>query len=337
MEEAAQILEVETLIPMLLQDTDPVDGCRLKRVVLLGDHFQLPPVVKHMALQKFSKLDQSLFTRFIRLGVPSIQLDAQGRARPDIAKLYSWRYTNPLTNTRLGDLPNVTSKPEFIHANVGFAHTFQFVDVPNFQNKGEFSPTPFFYQNLGEAEYVVAVYQYMRLLGYPAEKISIITTYNGQKHLIKDIINQRCKGILFGQPACISTVDKFQGQQNDYILLSMVRTESVGHIRDIRRLVVALSRARLGLYVFGHQQLFQSCYELKGVFDMLLTKPSILQLVANEVYGYTERRADISVVSDSNNDRDQHSSSSTMIIRDVRDVTDMGVIVYQMTQRLQNQ
>jgi hypothetical protein len=69
---------------------------------------------------------------------------------------------------------------------------------------------------------------------------------------------------------------------------------------------------------------------------MLLTKPSILQLVANEVYGYTERRADISVVSESNNDSDQHSSS-TMIIRDVRDVTDMGVIVYQMTQRLQNQ
>ena len=176
----------------------------------------------------------------------------------------------------------------------------------------------------------------MRLLGYPAEKISIITTYNGQKHLIKDIINQRCKGMLFGQPACISTVDKFQGQQNDYILLSMVRTESVGHIRDIRRLVVALSRARLGLYIFGHQQLFQSCYELKGVFDMLLTKPSILQLVANEVYGCTERLADLSSVNDS--DIDHHSSSSSsMITRDVRDVTDMGVIVYQMTQRLQNQ
>ena len=49
-------------------------------------------------------------------------------------------------------------------------------------------------QNLAEAEYVVAVYMYMRLLGYPAEKISILTTYNGQKFLIRDVINQRCAG-----------------------------------------------------------------------------------------------------------------------------------------------
>ncbi len=44
-------------------------------------------------------------------------------------------------------------------------------------------------QNLGEAEYVVAVYMYMRLLGYPAHSISILTTYNGQKSLLEDVIN----------------------------------------------------------------------------------------------------------------------------------------------------
>ena len=42
-------------------------------------------------------------------------------------------------------------------------------------------------------------------------------------------------------PAAISTVDRFQGQQNDYILLSLVRTRSVGHLRDVRRLIVAVS------------------------------------------------------------------------------------------------
>ena len=63
MEEAAQILEVETFIPMLLQDVDPIEGCRLKRVVLIGDHHQLPPIIQNMALQKFSHLDQSLFSR----------------------------------------------------------------------------------------------------------------------------------------------------------------------------------------------------------------------------------------------------------------------------------
>ena len=52
---------------------------RLKRVILIGDHHQLPPVVKNMAFQKYSHLDQSLFTRFIRLGTPYIQLNAQVR------------------------------------------------------------------------------------------------------------------------------------------------------------------------------------------------------------------------------------------------------------------
>ena len=76
---------------------------------------------------------------------------------------------------------------------------------------------------------------YMRLVGIPASKISIITTYNGQKDLINDIVAQRCGwSPLYGTPAKIATTDKFQGQQNDYILLSLVRTKSVGHIRDVR-------------------------------------------------------------------------------------------------------
>jgi intron-binding protein aquarius len=117
MEEAGQILEIETFIPMLLQvctttcmyrkHTDrhdpmvlyrdtlevtyaneiihsctqkPEEGgsrSRLKRVVLIGDHHQLPPVVQNMAIQKYSRLDQPLFTRFIRLGTPYVQLNAQ--------------------------------------------------------------------------------------------------------------------------------------------------------------------------------------------------------------------------------------------------------------------
>jgi hypothetical protein len=47
-----------------------------------------------------------------------------------------------------------------------FRYEYQFVDVGDYDGHGEMSPNPFFYQNLGEAEYVVAVYMYMRLLGY---------------------------------------------------------------------------------------------------------------------------------------------------------------------------
>lgn len=77
------------------------------------------------------------------------------------------------------------------------------------QGQGETTPTAYFYQNLGEAEYVVAVYQYMRLLGYPAERVSILTTYNGQCQLIEDVVRQRCaNNDLFGEPARVATVDK---------------------------------------------------------------------------------------------------------------------------------
>ena len=277
MEESAQILEVETFIPMILQRTED-ERNRLKRVILIGDHHQLPPVVKNVAFQKYCRMDQSLFTRFVRLGTPYIELNAQGRARPSMAALYNWRYR------ALGDLPSV-SAGKYAIANTGFAHEFQFVDVGDYDGMGEMEPTPHFTQNLGEAEYIVSVFQYMRLLGYPASKISIITTYRGQKHLIRDVVARRCAGHpLFGVPAKVTTVDKFQGQQNDYVLLSLVRTRIVGHLRDVRRLVVAMSRARLGLYVFGRRELFEQCYEMQPTLQHLFRYPSKLALVPTETH-----------------------------------------------------
>lgn len=80
----------------------------------------------------------------------------------------------------------------------------------------------------------------------------------------------------------IATVDKYQGQQNDYILLSLVRTRAVGHIRDVRRLVVAMSRARLGLYIFGRAELFANCYELRPAMKQLLARPQQLHLHPSE-------------------------------------------------------
>ena len=64
-------------------------------------------------------------------------------------------------------------------------------------------------------------------------------------------------------------MDKYQGQQNEYVLLSLVRTRAVGHLRDVRRLVVAFSRARLGLYIFGRASVFANCYELQPAFRCL--------------------------------------------------------------------
>lgn len=96
---------------------------------MIGDHNQLPPVVKNMAFQKFGHLDQSLFTRFIRLGVPHLQLDSQGRTRPSIAELYNWRYPS------LGNLPRVLNSPEYHMHNAGFMYPFQFINVVDFKGK----------------------------------------------------------------------------------------------------------------------------------------------------------------------------------------------------------
>ncbi|GIY87372.1 RNA helicase aquarius [Caerostris extrusa] len=268
MEESAQILEIETFIPLLLQN--PHDGFnRLKRWIMIGDHHQLPPVIKNMAFQKYSNMEQSLFTRF---GCP-------GRSRPSICELYNWRYKN------LGNLPHVLNLPEYKRANAGFWFDYQLINVEDFNGVGESEPNPYFYQNLAEAEYVVGVFMYMRTLGYPADKISILTTYNGQKHLIRDVVNKRCaNNPVFGRPHKVTTVDKYQGQQNDYILLSLVRTKAVGHLRDVRRLVVAMSRARLGLYIFTRVSLFQNCFELSPSFKILMQRPQVLYLLPHETY-----------------------------------------------------
>ena len=82
----------------------------------------------------------------------------------------------------------------------------------------------------------------------------------------------------------VTTVDKYQGQQNEYVLLSLVRTRAVGHVRDVRRLVVAMSRARLGLYVFGRLPLFANCYELQPTMQAFMQRPTQLALHPTEYW-----------------------------------------------------
>jgi len=319
MEESGQMLEIETFVPMLLQkgsSDKSVSGLsRLKRLCMLGDHNQLPPVVKNTSFSKYSNFDQSMFARLIKLGVPYIQLDKQGRARPEIKDLYGWRYND------LGNLSHVVKSIEFQSANPGFFHTFQLINVEDFQGRGESTPSAYFYQNLGEAEYAVALFQYMVLIGYPPEKISILTTYNGQRELIHDIVSQRCgpdTPLAGVRPKAISTVDQYQGQQNDYILLSLVRTKSVGHLRDVRRLVVALSRARLGLYVFCRQEIFARCHELKKAMRQFAEKKkgNRLSLVIGETFP-TERKA-----------TDEIKDGKTIF--EVKDLSVLGSLVYEL-------
>ena len=73
-------------------------------------------------------------------GVPTVDLDAQGRARPSLRALYSWRYK------RLVDLAHINRLPAFQLATPGFRYEYQLIDVPDFMGAGENTPSPYFYQ-----------------------------------------------------------------------------------------------------------------------------------------------------------------------------------------------
>ena len=90
---------------------------RLKRVILIGDHHQLPPVVKNMAFQKYSHLDQSLFTRFVRLGTPYTQLNAQARHCPATFSFPKCSFTRMGVTNRHDGLLNrlLLSRVQFVN------------------------------------------------------------------------------------------------------------------------------------------------------------------------------------------------------------------------------
>jgi len=296
-EEAAQMTELDTFLSLSLALGQGRDaGHALRRVVLIGDVQQNAPIVQNMSLRVHSQLDQSLFQRLTRLGVPVHTLETQFRVRPEIAALYAWRYPNINITTN-------STKLGYPDANAGLKYTFQFVDVGDYQGRGETEPTPHMYQNLGEAEYAVGLYQYLRLLGYPAKGITILTAYAGQKALIDDVLRQRCSGAanrqneIFGLPSQVATIDRYQGEENDIVIVSLVRTRAPGYLRDQRRMTVALSRARQGLYVLGRGTLLRSCAELEPVWTALHPRERVtddsddnnedddLLVVPGEMYG----------------------------------------------------
>ena len=63
----------------------------------------------------------------------------------------------------------------------------------------------------------------------------------------------------------------------------------MGHLRDVRRLVVAMSRARFGLYVFCRRSLFEQCYKLQPTFLLLLQRPDCLALNLDETTPFIDR------------------------------------------------
>eukprot|EP00511_Aplanochytrium_stocchinoi_P002949 CAMPEP_0204824734 /NCGR_PEP_ID=MMETSP1346-20131115/2724_1 /ASSEMBLY_ACC=CAM_ASM_000771 /TAXON_ID=215587 /ORGANISM="Aplanochytrium stocchinoi, Strain GSBS06" /LENGTH=217 /DNA_ID=CAMNT_0051952045 /DNA_START=222 /DNA_END=876 /DNA_ORIENTATION=- len=202
----------ETFVPII------ATGQKLKRLIMFGDcACECPPPsgCRLPVGPRYELTVQSEFVRFLRLGVPLIVL-------PDDPANLSMLNLVPKVGADLSLFKiNVSGQRVKLreineqHCNPGFQHIWQCVDVSDYEGKGEDEPLPDVFNNLGEAEYIVSVFQYMIILGYKPQHISIITPFNGQKHLIVDIMRKRCMDIGLPMPGQILTFDAAQGMQNE--------------------------------------------------------------------------------------------------------------------------
>ena len=149
-DEAEQLLEIEVLGNIL--------GTNLNSVLLVGDHRRIPPLVRNTVCANYGKLDKSLFCRLIENGFPMVELTDQFTSRPEIVDLYRFAYPN------LTEGPSVALE-SWKFANAGFARTTQFINVLDYKGQSETEPHQGFFQNIGEAEFVIATFMLMKLLG----------------------------------------------------------------------------------------------------------------------------------------------------------------------------
>lgn len=103
--------------------------------------------------------------------------------------------------------------------------------------------------NVFEATFLAALCRYFIRQGYSSQQITVLTTYTGQMFLLKKKVRayQECEGVR------VTSVDSFQGEENDIILLSLVRSNqdnSIGFMSIENRICVSLSRARLVLSIY---------------------------------------------------------------------------------------
>ena len=259
-EEAAEVMEAH-IITSLSHNT--------KHTILIGDHKQLRPKATVYELAQKYNLEVSLFGRMVMNSMDCKRLSIQHRMRPEIAALTKRIYDHEIfDHETVCCFPNIS----------GVSHNLFFIEHQQ-PEKPEYGLKS--YANQHEAEFLVALCNYLLLQGYEKGQITILTMYTGQLLLLQEKMPRRK---FEGVKVC--AVDNFQGEENDIILLSLVRSNSegqIGFLGESNRICVALSRARKGLYCIGNFNLLKSQSKLwKEICDDLKAKDAIadsLQLV----------------------------------------------------------
>ena len=245
-EESAKILETEMITFLLLHP---------KRLIFIGDHNQISPIISSDDIRYYGKFDISLFERFIKLNIPNILLTHQGRSIKEIANLYRFRY-----KYKLVDLPSVKSIPKFFI----FDSPLQWVNISKTSLVSENM------QNLDECLFILNLLLFLNNSNFNLNYISILTPYKNQKKLL---IEQIQKKLNFNN---IFTVDEYQGLQNYIIFLSLVSPTPSIWLRDPKRILVLSSRARSNLIFFGNLKGFSSSFEWEEIIDKIDSPGSLL-------------------------------------------------------------
>ncbi|KAL8504418.1 hypothetical protein ACS0TY_022953 [Phlomoides rotata] len=240
-DEAAQASEVAILPPLSLGAA---------RCVLVGDPQQLPATVISKAAGTLL-YSRSLFERFQQAGCPTMLLSVQYRMHPHIRDFPSRHFYQG----RLTDSDSVANLPDEKYYKDNLLRPYIFFDISHGRESHRGGSVSF--QNTQEAQFCVRLYEHlqknMKSLGVGKVSVGIITPYKLQLKCLhrefKDIMNSD-----EGKDIYINTVDAFQGQERDVIIMSCVRASShgVGFVADIRRMNVALTRARRALWVMGN-------------------------------------------------------------------------------------
>ena len=245
-DEAAQALEAACWIPIR----------RVSRVVLAGDHCQLPPTVKSIAALK-GGLGKTLMERIVE-NKPEVVtlLKMQYRMNEEIMRFSSdWFYGNM-----------VESAPEVKYRSIlDFDIPMTWIDTSQFAVDGlqfteEFVGESFGRINKAEAELTLLVLEeYFKKIGKQRVlderlDVGIISPYRAQVQYLRRQIKKKEWAKPYRQLISVNTVDGFQGQERDIILISLVRANDdgqIGFLRDLRRMNVAITRARMKLIILG--------------------------------------------------------------------------------------
>ncbi|CAG2215777.1 unnamed protein product [Mytilus edulis] len=208
-----------------------------EHLILIGDHKQLEPKPAVRELATRFNLSISLFERMLNNGLEYDCLQRQHRMRPEISELVRHMYPKLYDNSNVLEYENVRG----IRQNLFFI---------NHEHHEQYNADGKSFTNEHEAEYVKELCTYLLKQGYKRKEITILAAYTGQMFLIRSKMPRaEFEGIN------ISVLDNYQGEENEIILLSLVRNNEngdIGFLRRENRICVALSRAKKGLYIIGN-------------------------------------------------------------------------------------